>query len=577
MAKIAKRSTRKRRRRVKVAPEERDRRRRQKKLKSDIRAVFTNAGFVHLHSHDVELTVDGQRSEFDGVFAYDNILVVTEDTILISPNDHLRKKMDFYEHVLDNRTEAALAEMQSKLPLFAKYLKDHAEYDIAEYRLMFVYCSTASIDEALRKKHIATCSFMDNAALQYFLRLTRAIHKTARFELFKFLSLDATDVGHQSSSASAIKHDALLLHEVPSGFPKGHKLVSFLASPSILLEQSYVFRADSWRDETALYQRLLSKPKITRMREYLVGSKRVFVNNIIVSLPHDTVLTDHAGKALKAETTRDMSPVLVHIPHKYNAIGIIDGQHRVFAYHEGNDQNEAKIAVLRVKQHLLVTGIIYPEPMTARKKREFEAKLFLEINDKQTRVKPDLRQAIQLVVEPFAAVAIAKAVVDRLAATGPLSGLLSVHFFDSGKIKTASIVAYGLPIILRPTNTSQSLFRHWHGTGKGGFATKQNRDALDAYVDYAAGEINKLISGFRIANLETWTQDRKKSRVLTTTTINGLIFCLRRILEGNQLGTPQQYATAFTRAKIDFSPKNFKYKSSHWKRLGDDLYEQCFA
>jgi DNA modification methylase len=62
-------------------------------------------------------------------------------------------------------------------------------------------------------------------------------------------------------------------------------------------------------------------------------------------------------------------------------VGIIDGQHRVFCYHEGSDVLEPKIAILRKRQHLLVTGIIYPSGIKEQARLEFEARLFLEIND----------------------------------------------------------------------------------------------------------------------------------------------------------------------------------------------------
>src|SRR3546814_6992999 len=79
------------------------------------------------------------------------------------------------------------------------------------------------------------------------------------------------------------------------------------------------------------------------------------------------------------------------IPSRYNSVGIVDGQHRIFCYHEGADKYEALIKPLRGRQNLLATGIVYPDSYNEIEKRRFEAKLFLEINDKQKRTGSDLK------------------------------------------------------------------------------------------------------------------------------------------------------------------------------------------
>lgn len=107
-----------------------------------------------------------------------------------------------------------------------------------------------------------------------------------------------------------------------------------------------------------------------------------------------------------------------------------------------------KIAKLRNEQNLLVTGIIYP-PNTQREAAErFEATLFLAINSNQTNAPAALRQEIEVILKPFSPTAIGKQVMQRLAKSGPLQGHVEAYFFDKGKLKTTSIVSYGLgPLI----------------------------------------------------------------------------------------------------------------------------------
>ena len=269
-----------------------------------------------------------------------------------------------------------------------------------------------------------------------------------------------------------------------------------------------------------------------------------------------------------------ITPISIKIPREFNSIGIIDGQHRLYAYHEANDRLDNEIGKLRERQHLLVTGIVYPSEISESKRQEFEALLFLEINDRQKRVKGDLKQAIERIINPYSAIAIAKAVVAGLASSGPLVGKLEMHFYDTRRIKTTSIVSYGMKHIVG-LESEHSLFKVWRGGGKRNI--RRSKSLLDKYVNYCISEINKLICGFKDALPSgMWTTDKKVSRALTTTTINGLIFCLRKLIENRKTGDYDYYKREFEKMMVDFEPEKFVYKSSNWKSLGEKIYYDCF-
>lgn len=268
---------------------------------------------------------------------------------------------------------------------------------------------------------------------------------------------------------------------------------------------------------------------------------------------------------------------------------MIDGQHRVFSYHEGEDAYEKQIAPKRKKQQLLVTGVVYPQVLSDEEQRGFEAKLFLEINDKQTRTRADLRQAIEAIVNPFSVIAISRSVITRLAANGPLCGVLEEHQFDRGKLKSSSIVSYGLRHIIK-CEGEDSLFKLWNHTEKELFAEavkaassgrrkfkKPTKVVLEDYVQFCSKEINNVLIGYKIAVPKLlWTLDRKQSRALSTTAVNGIIFCLRTLLEQGKTTDLDGYKSAFSKLTQDFTPKKFKYKSSHWKDLGSRIAAECF-
>jgi hypothetical protein len=178
---------------------------------------------------------------------------------------------------------------------------------------------------------------------------------------------------------------------------------------------------------------------------------------------------------------------------------------------------------------------VYPEAVSEEKQREFEAKLFLEINDKQTKTRADLRQAIEAIVNPFSVIAISRSVINKLAANGPLCGFLEEHQFDRGKLKSSSIVSYGLKHVVK-CEGEDTLFKLWRHSDKEVFAaavkaassgkkkfSKPAKSILDDYVQFCSSKINDVLIGYKLGVLgkskELWTLDRKTSRALNATAI----------------------------------------------------------
>jgi len=568
------RSTKRKRSAKKLSRQEKAVRRRDKKFRTDINTVFTNATFKQVPTRGLQLTIADRRGDIDSFFVYENVLVFVEDTTAkINIRDHISKSSSFFDHIAEHPDEA-LRVFSSKFPKFGD-MRASSGFDDAEYRWAFVYCSFHPFDREYESRY-PNLNFLRYSNLQYFLSLSKTIKGSIRFEILRFLGLKMSDIGNQRSGQDKREYNGLVLSESPSGFPPGHKIVTFLVEPQTLLEQAYVLRRDGWEDNDCLYQRLLVKAKIQKMREYLASEGRVFVNKIIATLPDDTRFLDGEGKQIEHDKLMPKETIKVELLRNFGSIGLVDGQHRVFAYHEGKDKLDQDIELLRKKQHLLVTGIVYPPGYDPLDKTQFEAKLFLEINDKQTRAKGDLKQAIQTIIEPFSDVAIAKRVVSKLSASGPLCGYLEEHFFDRGKIKTTSIVSYGLRYLVA-VDGADSLYQIWTHAEKERLKKQEHTDLLDEYVRFCSNHLSGFINGLK-RNLPTdlWDTNRRVSRALTTTTINGLVFCLRRVIREGKTGNADSYFRAFQKCTVDFSPEKFTYHSSHWRDLGNDLYDECF-
>jgi DGQHR domain-containing protein len=576
MATTGRRRARKSRKRLSAT--EKEQRQREQGFKVQINTIFKNAGFQQIATRNHEFTFAGRTGEIDSLFLFENILVVSEDTCLSTANlkDHINAKAVFFRHILDH-AQAFIEFLEREFEAFKA--ARNPEYDRSEYRLVFLYCSQNQIQEKDRQPH-GHITFFNITTIRYFQALTKVIHRSARYELFKSFKLTPEDIGHTTGAPWHV-YSGFLLPEAPSGFPKDYKIATFYIDPDTLIRLAYVLRKDNWEDRDGLYQRMLIRSKIASMRQYLAAEERVFVNNVIVSLPNTTRLLDPDGRTISPAAITKTTPVQIDLPKRFDSIGLIDGQHRVFSYHEGTDESEAVIKAKRVKQQLLVTGIVFPTHIDELQKRIFEAKLFLEINDKQSRAKGDLKQAIQTIVEPYHPVAIAKSIITRLAKDGPLAGLLQDHYFGDGKIKTTSIVSYALRHIVGFAGDppQHSLYNIWQQENKARLRDQPPDSSLrDDYVAFCAEHINDLLSGFKraVGVKGWWSSDMKKSRALTITTINGLIYCLRILLEKGQTGSQSYYFTKFDRLRIDFSPSRFKYKSSHWKSLGLRLYDDCF-
>jgi DGQHR domain-containing protein len=377
------------------------------------------------------------------------------------------------------------------------------------------------------------------------------------------------------STGKSEEYGGHILPEEHSSFEENYKVVSFYMDAESLIDRAYVLRKEGWKNADGLYQRMIVNTKITKMREYLDKQNRVFVNNIIVTLPNEkTKLLDEQRNTVEASTFNKTRPVTIQIEVGFNLIGLVDGQHRVYAYHEGNDKYEEKISRLRKIQNLLVTGIIYPTELDENKRLEFEAKLFLEINANQTGAKSDLKQAIQLLLEPFSTIAVAKSVISMLNNNGPLETYLAEYFFDKGKVPTTSIVSYGLKPIVKLSG-EDSLFKLWKNPNKKDLIKEKDQNLLQEYREFCTEEINKLLIAYR-KNIpdNLWTTNQKISKFLTVTSINGLINCLRLLIENDKTDEIDYYQEKLKKIS-EFKFED--YKSSQYRALGKRLYDEFFS
>lgn len=159
-----------------------------------------------------------------------------------------------------------------------------------------------------------------------------------------------------------------------------------------LLKCAYVSRNDNWENKLELYQRLIEPARINQIRKFIAEEQKSFINNIVVSLPDSVTFSQKVGNTNEKDVNifdiDTIKNLTIKIPIVFNSIGIIDGQHRLYAHHEADKKEkfEKIISELRGKMYLLVTGLIFSKSFRLADRVNFESKLFLEINDNQKSV-----------------------------------------------------------------------------------------------------------------------------------------------------------------------------------------------
>jgi hypothetical protein len=326
------------------------------------------------------------------------------------------------------------------------------------------------------------------------------------------------------------------------------------------------------------------------MRKYLTEKKRVFINNIISTISEDEIklfdrnekqiVINEKGEFEGENSCTNVTPALIEINDECNIIGLIDGQHRTYAYHEGDDLYEPQIAKFRKIQNLLVTGILFPQKESRETRLKFEANLFLEINSNQTNVRSQLKQEIELMITPFSSVAISKRILKGLNSSGPLGDLIEQYSFEKGKIKTASIVSFGLrPLIkIDDVKSKDSLFNLWQNSNKARLKKLDSEEfqLLNEYIIFCIEKIRDIFIALK-SNLdsEKWrTYSPKTSNgVLTVTFINGILNVLRLLIENNEVSDVENYKDKLK----DINNFKFKeYKSSQYRKMGEDIYKKYY-
>jgi DGQHR domain-containing protein len=159
--------------------------------------------------------------------------------------------------------------------------------------------------------------------------------------------------------------------EVPAlrGGKGKKKYYVFVIQPEKLLRIAYVHRRESNpKDVQETYQRMISKPRLTKIQEF-IEKGGFFPNNIIINFTQRPIF-------LQTGKTKHTGIVygILKFPHYYGCAWVIDGQHRLYGYSKTKKKFDDTLCVLAFE------GLSISE----------QAKLFVEINKEQKKVSSNL-------------------------------------------------------------------------------------------------------------------------------------------------------------------------------------------
>ena len=162
---------------------------------------------------------------------------------------------------------------------------------------------------------------------------------------------------------------------------------------------------------------------------------------------------------------------------------------------------------------------------------------------------------------------------------GPLVNLIEMYTYEKGKIKTASIVSFGLkPLIKIDDSKNDSFYRIWDNENKAILLDTdcQEYTLLDDYKMFCANKISEVLSAFKTClDSVKWQPYNAKTStgILTVTFINGVLNLIRLLIENDKLSDFDTYKKHLALVN-DFNIK--QYKSSQYRKLGEDMYTEFF-
>lgn len=157
----------------------------------------------------------------------------------------------------------------------------------------------------------------------------------------------------------------------------GHTYYTFVMNPEHLLKIAYVHQRPvtcTWLDLSASYQRVISSRRVRKVERF-IRDGGFFPGSIILNFTRDIPKPEKLGRDKHlADARKDARPVIIKLPPYYGCAWVVDGQHRLYGYANTDHRLSETVPVVAFVNELATT----------------QAKMFVDINENQKTVGPDL-------------------------------------------------------------------------------------------------------------------------------------------------------------------------------------------
>lgn len=213
----------------------------------------------------------------------------------------------------------------------------------------------------------ANVHLFDEQDLEYYEHLTSHLGAAAKYQFFADM-LPGKQIPGLTIRVPAIRARI-----------GGFTCYAFSISPAYLLKISYVsHRSKGKASDVSTYQRMLTKSRLNKIRQY-ISDDGIFPTNIVLNLDGRQTTFDRVQQQQSGQADADGGVLgWLSIRPAYKSAWIIDGQHRLYAYSGHERAASSRLSILAFE------GL----PASA------QAKLFIDINAKQKRVRQSLLQEL---------------------------------------------------------------------------------------------------------------------------------------------------------------------------------------
>ena len=171
-------------------------------------------------------------------------MLICEDTATTAnKKDHIRKKKEAFDEINAN-INTLFDWLYKNFPEKKDILE---RYSISRYQIFNIYVSQTELELTNDDKSLySNIKFINPVTFNYFYKITQSIKLSSRYEIFRFLGLEKSQIGLGSSEDSRKSIRASIIYPKDyTGLSNNVRVVSFIMSAESLLNTCYVLRKDN--------------------------------------------------------------------------------------------------------------------------------------------------------------------------------------------------------------------------------------------------------------------------------------------------------------------------------------------